>query len=293
MRVGLVGAGQMGGRMGAALLAAGHDLTVHDVAADRVATLVAEGAHAADTPAEVGAASEITLLSLPGPPEVAEAVDDADGVAAGADAGAVIADLSTVDPATTERLAQLVEPRGIGYVDAPVLGRPPACGAWTLPVGGSGDAVAAATPALEVVAKRVVHVGESGRGNLVKLLNNLMFGAINGITVEVFAACERAGLDPRVFYETVEQSGAATVSNLLRDIGPKILGDDDTTAFTIDLLTKDNDLGVHALVDAGAPAILSRAIATLNQLGQLRGLGHADTSALIGVYRHAWDGDAR
>lgn len=292
MRVGLVGAGQMGGRIGAALLSAEHELTVYDLDADRVAPLVAEGARRADTPSQVGAASHVTLLSLPGPPEVSQAVAGADGVAEGAEPGSAIADLSTVDPATSQRLAETVGALRVGYVDAPVLGRPPACGAWTLPVGGADEAVAAAQPVLEVVAKRVVHVGASGRGNLVKLLNNLMFGAINGITAEVFAACERAGFDPRIFYETVEQSGAATVSNLLRDIGPKIIGDDETTAFTVDLLTKDNDLGVQTLVDVGAPAILSRAIATLNQLGQLQGLGDADTSALVDVYRRACGGEA-
>lgn len=285
MRIGVVGLGQMGGRAAAALLRAGYDVTVYDLAAPSVQHAVAQGAHAAEGAAEVAGASEVVLLSLPGPAQVRDTVASRGGVLAGAGVGAVVVDLSTIDPDTTRELAARAGEAGVGYVDAPVLGRPQACGRWMMPVGGSAASVEAARPALEVLAATVVHVGEPGAGHLVKLLNNLMYGAINAVTAEVFAACDRAGLDPAVFYDAVAHSGAATVSNLFREIGPKIVEGDREPVFTVALLAKDTTLGIQALERAGSPAIVTRTVAMLNQLAHLQGLDHADTSALTEVYR--------
>ena len=86
--------------------------------------------------------------------------------------GAIIADTSTVDPQTSRENAVIAEKRGIGYLDCPVLGRPVACGNWTLPVGGKAKLIDLARPILEVLASNIVHVGPSGYGNIIKLLNN-------------------------------------------------------------------------------------------------------------------------
>lgn len=285
MHVGVVGLGQMGGRAASALVRAGHGVTVFDLATVNVQRAVAEGAHAAQSAAQVAAASEVVLLSLPGPAEVRDSVTGSEGVLAGGHAVGVVVDLSTIDPTTTADLADRAGKAGVDYMDAPILGRPQACGRWTLPVGGSQAAVDAARPALQVIAAAVVHVGGPGAGHLVKLLNNLMYGAINAVTAEVFAACDHAGIDPAVFYDAVAHSDAATASNLFREIGRKIVNGDHHPVFTVALLAKDTALGIDALERAGSPAILSRTVAMLNQLAQLQGLGQADTSALTEVYR--------
>lgn len=285
MRIGVVGLGQMGGRAASAFVRAGYEVTVYDLAAAGVERAVAEGASAARSAQEVAGASEAVLLSLPGPVEVRDTVAGPVGVLAGAGQDAVVVDMSTIDPDTTRELADRAGEVGVGYVDAPVLGRPQACGRWTLPVGGSEAAVEIVRPALEVIAAAVVHVGGPGSGHVVKLLNNLMYGAINAVTAEVFAACDRAGVDPAVFYDAVADSGAATVSNLFREIGPKIVEGDHEPVFTVALLDKDTSLGIEALERAGSPAIITRTVAMLNQLARLHGLEHADTSALTEVYR--------
>lgn len=285
MRIGVVGLGQMGGRAASAFVHAGYEVIVYDLAAASVERAVAEGASAARSATQVAAASEAVLLSLPGPTQVRETVAGPEGVLAGISQGAVVVDMSTIDPDTTRELAGRAGEVGVGYVDAPVLGRPQACGRWTLPVGGAEAAVEAVRPALEVIAATVVHVGDAGAGHLVKLLNNLMYGAINAVTAEVFAACDRAGVDPAVFYDAVAHSGAATVSNLFREIGPKIVEGDREPVFTVALLDKDTSLGIEALERAGSPAIITRTVAMLNQLARLHGLDGADTSALTEVYR--------
>lgn len=289
MRIGVIGLGQMGGRTAAALVDAGHEVVAFDVAAAAVERAREAGVSIVDGPDEAARERDVVLISLPAPQHVREAVAGQRGVLSSLAPGAVIVDLSTVDPATSRDGAAQARELGAEYVDAPVLGRPSACGHWTLPVGGTAAAVEVVTPVLEVVARRVVHVGDVGAGNLLKLMNNLMYGAINAVTAEVFAACERGGLAPEVFFDTVRDSGAATVSNLLLEIGPKIVDDDYEPVFSLDLLVKDTRLGIDAIEAAGSPSVITRTVAMLNQMGQLSGYGPEDTSGLVRVYRDLVD----
>ena len=146
----------------------------------------------------------------------------------------------------------------MGYLDCPVLGRPQGCGKWTLPTGGDERHLEVARPILQHLAARILPVGPSGHGNVVKLLNNLMFGAINAITAEVFALSRKLGMEPKVLFGTIAESGAATVSNLFRELGPKILADDFSPLFSIDNLHKDMRLGIEMARKVGANFLVRR-----------------------------------
>jgi 3-hydroxyisobutyrate dehydrogenase-like beta-hydroxyacid dehydrogenase len=196
----------------------------------------------------------------------------------------VIADTSTVDPMSTQKMAALAAAKSVGYIDAPVLGRPQGCGNWTLPVGGDVAALEKARPVLEKVAKRVELVGPPGSGNVVKLLNNLMFGAINAVTAEVMALCAKVGMSPRVMFDLIAGSGAATVSNLFKELGPKMLQRDYSPLFAVDLLYKDNMLALEMAKAYRAPLPLSSATQLLNEMARAKALGTEDTSALVKVY---------
>ncbi len=256
--VGIIGVGTMGSAIANALRPH-HPLVVHDIDAAATQRQADAGAAIALRPADVADQADVVLLSLPGPEEVRAVVAGPDGLLGATHPPRVIVDLSTVDPQTTLDLADAAKRRDVGYLDAPVLGRPHRCGAWTLPVGGAEHDLDRARPVLDRLANRVIRVGGSGAGNVVKLLNNLMLGAINAITAETMAAAERLGLDPEVYYTTLADSGAASVSNLFKEIAPKIVTRDWTPAFTVDLLAKDNRLGVAMIESAGlAPTVARR-----------------------------------
>lgn len=286
MKVGVIGLGTMGGQMVGALLEAGHEVTVYDVSDVAVERAVSDGAKPVGSSAEVGSSTEVTLLSLPLPAHVVAVVTGDTGLLAYPREGLTIVDTSTVDPETSRRLADEAESVGVEYLDAPILGRPDACGRWSLPVGGSPQALATVRSALEPLAQNISHVGESGTGNTIKLLNSLMFGAINAITVEAFAIAALVGLSPRTFYETVANSDAATVSSLFRELGPKILEEDFSPTFTVDLLHKDNKLALDMVEEAQASVIVGNAVATLNGLGRAAGYQREDTSAMVKVYEN-------
>lgn len=284
MDVGVIGLGAMGGPIAKSLAASGHRVHAYDVSTEALKRATDAGAIAATSCAEVGCHVEVVLLSLPTPTHVKTALVGQEGIFANARSGLIVVDTSTVDPDSTRRMAAIAEAQGLGYLDAPVLGRPDACGNWTFPVGGDQDALDRIRPVLGVLGRKVVHVGPPGTGNAIKLLNNLMFGAINAITAEVMSACELVGVEPRTFYDIVVGSEAATVSPLFRTLGAKILEQDYEPVFTVDLLFKDVSLAMAMIEKERASLIVSSAVLSLIGLARATGYGAADSAAVVRVY---------
>ena len=284
MNVGTIGIGTMGSRMVESLIKAGYTVFARDIdekAGKRAREL---GAKVVNSPGEIAEYADIILLSLPMPSDVKEVVLGEDGILTNPRKDCTIVDLSTVDPFSTQRNAEKAKEKGVGYIDAPVLGRPQKCGNWTLPVGGDKRDLEKARKVLEVLASNIIYVGPSGCGNIVKLLNNMMFGAINSITAEILAICTKLGMSPKVLYETIANSGAASVSNLFKELGPKILNRDFEPLFAIDLLHKDVSLGIKMAKQAGVPLFVSQANQLLNEMAKLKGFGKEDTASVIKVY---------
>ncbi len=282
VKVGLVGVGTMGSRMAAALVGDPFVLTIRDKDEARAERVAEEcSVKAASDLAELAQAADIVLMSLSGPPDVSEVVQGL--LESGADLQ-VIVDLSTVDPVSTRARAAEARAHGVDYLDAPVLGRPARCGRWTLPVGGATDALEFARPVLDRLATQIVHTGDSGAGNVIKLCNNLMFGAINAMAVESMEIARRLDVDLQVYFDTISKSGAATVSNLFLEIAPKIISGDTSPDFALDLLHKDNLLALDMARSVGAPLFVSSAVSCLNALGIDRGMGALDTSALSRLF---------
>lgn len=279
----VIGAGTMGQRMVERLIAQGHHVQVHDPDAAASAEARQLGASVFTAAADAVAGAQVCILSLPTPSVVAEVTDES-GLLGSGQLPQVVVDTSTVDPETTRAAASRMRQRGIGYLDAPVLGRPDKCGNWTLPIGGAPDDVEQARATLDVLASKLVHVGSVGTGNAVKLLNNLMFAAINAVTAECLAGASRVGLDPEIFVSTVAESGAASVSNLFLEIGPKIVAADFSPAFTVELLHKDVDLAGHMLQEAGASPVLGPVLLGLTERALQAGLGSLDTSAISQLF---------
>jgi 3-hydroxyisobutyrate dehydrogenase len=278
--VAVIGLGAMGGRAAGKLASSGVAVRGFDPAPayDSLPGSVTR----CPAPGDAAQGAGLVLLSLPGPDEVLGIVRDLAGTAR----GSLIVDASTIDPGTARAAAAVAAESGAVYVDAPVLGRPQACGQWTLVAGGPEDAVRRAAGLLEGrIARQVVHVGETGTGSAVKIMNNLMFGAINAVTAEALAMCEAVGVDPGQFVSLIAGSGAATVSGLFREIGPKIAAADFSPRFSLALLDKDTRLAVKLAEAAGTPAFMARCVEQVNRLALDQGFGAEDSSAVWRVYR--------
>jgi 3-hydroxyisobutyrate dehydrogenase len=289
--VGIIGAGVMGLTAGRKLIESGRRVIAFDTAPRAQEKARQVGMDVAASPADVARLCPIILMFLPGPVQIIECVAGPTGLLQTAPSGGTIADLSTVDPGTTRRMATLARDRGVGYVDAPVLGRPASVGRWALPVGGRAEDIEPCRPILAVVAAKIMHVGESGSGNTIKLLNQMMFSAINAMTAEMMAVAEKVGIPPKLLYEAITSSQAGTVSSLFIELGKTITDEQyDEPTFSVDLLCKDVRLAIDMAKAHDAPPLLAGLIQFMNETAQAQGLGAKDTAVMWKAYRSFWGG---
>ncbi len=279
--VALIGFGVMGRAAGEKVQAAGHTVVVSDPAPDAADAASAMGLAFERSVAEASAAAEIVLLFLPGPDQIRTVVAGPEGLLSRSPAGQVIVDHSTADPQTARDMAEEAQRRDVGWVDAPVLGRPSATGSWALPCGATPGALDIARPVFETYARAVFDMGGPGNGHAVKLLNQMMFGAINAMTAEMMATSEKLGLPPGKLYEIITSSQAGTVSNLFKELGRRIQQDDyDSPTFSVKLLEKDIRLGLEMAKQADADTPLGKVVARMNRTAIEKGLGDQDSAVM-------------
>ena len=263
MRVAFIGLGHMGAPMSRNILAAGHDLVVHDLRRDAAAGLVADGAAWADSPGEAGAGREAVITMLPGPPAVEQALLGSGGLLAGMPAGSVWIDMSTSIPAVADRIRASATPRGIGVVDAPVAGMAAGARDGTLQIFAGGDAAtfAAVRPLLAAMGdpERILPVGPHGAGYTVKLMINLLWFAHLTATAEVLTIGTLAGVDLGTLRRCLLASPAAS-HFLDHDVLSVLERGDYDEGFALALACKDLGLAADLARASGVPVPVSAAV---------------------------------
>lgn len=263
MKVGFVGLGHMGAPMSRNILAAGHDLVVHDRRAEAAAELVARGAAWAASPREAALGRDVVITMLPGPRQVQEVLLGPAGLLDGLRAGAIWMDMSTSVPAVADRVRAEAEPRGIEVLDAPVSGMASGAEAGTLQifVGGPAGACRRVRPLLEAMGDtgRILHVGPHGAGYTVKLMINLLWFAHLAATAEVLTVGTAAGVDLATLRQCLLASPAA--SNFLeRDVLSVLHRGDYDDSFALALACKDLGLAIDLARDTGVPVEVSAVV---------------------------------
>jgi 3-hydroxyisobutyrate dehydrogenase-like beta-hydroxyacid dehydrogenase len=260
MRVGFIGLGTMGGRMVGRLVGAGQVPVVYDRVAAASERAAALGATRAGSVAEVVRAADVVLSSLPMPADVEEVYLGPGGARDAARPGQVVADLSTIDPATARRVGSGLGERGVGFLDAPVSGGPSGAenGTLVVMVGGEAAALETARPLLEAFSRRIVHVGPVGAGSTIKLANQLLVGVNALAAMEAATFASRAGIPPATALEVLS-AGAGDSVQLRRAIREFILTGDFRPQFALRLLVKDLRLLVAEAAGLGATLVTAPA----------------------------------
>ena len=275
MNVGFIGLGHMGGPMSRHVLAAGHDLLVHDIRREAGAELEAAGAAWAASPREAGAGREVVITMLPTVASVEQVLLGADGLLSGMAPGSVWIDMSTSVPAVADRVRSVAERNAVAeknaaadksaagpvqILDAPVSGMAAGAKAGTLQifVGGEEATYHRVRPLLEAMGdpERILYVGAHGSGYTVKLMLNLLWFAHLVATAEVLTIGTRAGVDLATLRRCLLASPAA--SNFLEHDVLSVLRDGDyDESFALALACKDLGLAVDLAGHVGVPAELS------------------------------------
>jgi 3-hydroxyisobutyrate dehydrogenase len=283
-QIGFIGLGIMGSRQAASLRRAGFELTVYNRTRERADAWAAEhGGHVADSPREVGAHSDIVITMVVDGPQVEALLLGDDGAAAGAKPGTLFVDMSTIGPADARRIGATLEQRGHRFVDAPVTGSSPKAedGTLTIMAGGSDEDIARAMPLLEAMGEIIVHVGELGTGQQVKVLSNAV-SAVNCATLaQALVVGRRAGVDLEALLKVME--GGSANSTMLQLKGKPMLAHDYSPLFKLDHMLKDVRLCLEEAREAGAAFPAAALAGELYAAGSGRGLGEQDFAAVLEV----------
>ncbi len=261
------------------LVARGHQLAVWNRTIARAHQI--EGAAVAASPSDLAARSDLVMICVSDTPDVEEVVLGAGGVLAGLRSKCLVVDHSTISPTATRALAAAVEQRDAHWIDAPVSGGPEGAsrGTLTIMVGGEVEHLDRARPYMEAYSSTITHVGPTGAGQLVKLVNQILVVGNQLASSEALLFAQGAGLDLESTLNAVK--GGAAGSWMLSNRGPQMINDDWRPGFTIDLQQKDLRLVLAAADELGVPLPGTALIFQLYRALQRVGLGGEGNHALI------------
>ncbi len=222
-RIGFIGLGLMGLPMARHLLTADYTLTVFNRSRPAIETLLAEGALEAASPRQVAEQSDIVITMLPDTPDVESVVSGQNGIIAGAHAGLLLIDMSTISPLATQDMAKELQLHAVHMLDAPVSGGDIGAINATLSimVGGADEDVARARPILSVLGKTITHCGPCGSGQIVKACNQVVVALIIAAISEGLVLGSKSGVDPEVILQVL---GGGLAQNRVMDLrGPTMI----------------------------------------------------------------------
>jgi 3-hydroxyisobutyrate dehydrogenase-like beta-hydroxyacid dehydrogenase len=278
MRLGVIGAGNIGGAIAANLLEDGHAVTVCDIDAARVQVLVGKGARAAAGAAAVAEASDLTFTSLPTPATM-------EAVAAqwlpGAAPDTVLIDLSTNAPAVVRAVGARLAAAGRHLLEAPLTGGAPGAQARMLVfmVGGEPAVYERCRPVLERLGRATFHLGPLGLGNTAKLVNSLLAFTATWVSLEGLALAAKSGIDLRTMVDVVRTGGAG---NFFTDRMVEGINQRGRPAmFSLALAAKDAGLLLDLGREAAVPMPVAAEVAQALVAALDAGLGDRDFTDLV------------
>jgi 2-hydroxy-3-oxopropionate reductase len=238
-RIGFVGLGIMGKPMAKNLVNAGFAVTVYNRSSTAVEELVAEGATAGASSADVASKSDITVLMVPDSPDSEAVVLGENGLLEGASSGDLIVDMSSIEPGVSQRIHAACAEKGVNFIDAPVSGGEPFAisGDLAIMVGGSASDFERAKPLFDVMGKSAVLCGDSGAGNVTKLANQIVVGANIHALAEALVLATKAGVNPETVFDAIK--GGLAGSNVMNAKAPMMFERNFKPGFRIELHYKD------------------------------------------------------
>ena len=277
--IGFIGLGIMGRPMVRNLMNAGNSVTVYDIVGTAVEEMATEGATPASSSREVAEKNPLIITMVPDSADSEAAILGANGVLEGAASGSVVIDMSSIAPASSQKIAAGCEAQGVDFLDAPVSGGEPGAisGTLAIMVGGKKGVYDKYVDVFAPMGS-ATFCGDYGAGNTTKLANQIMV-AINIAAVgEALVLAKKAGLDPNVVFEAVK--GGLAGSNVLNAKGPMMIEGNFNPGFRIRLHQKDLNNALQTARELSVPlpftALAQQVIGSLMNEGK----GDADHSAI-------------
>jgi 3-hydroxyisobutyrate dehydrogenase len=279
----------MGGAMAGHLAKNGYAVTGYDVNPARAEAAARGGVARAASPAEAAQGADVVMSSLPTPAAVRAAYLGPDGVLTRAGAGAVLVDLSTIDPDTWKEVARAAEAQGLACLDAPVSGGPVEAGSGKLVfiVGGEERVLERCRPIFATLGTEIHHVGPLGSAQVVKIVNNVMSMGNVAVAAEAMVLGVKAGMDPQRLFDILSTSGGRSHHFLKRF--PHVLAGDFAPRFSIALSRKDLGLAARLAESLGVPMLTTAVVRQVYEAAAAAGLDGQDMAAVTELFE-SWAG---
>ena len=290
-RIGFVGLGTIGGVIAKNILKGGYPLLVHDLRPAAIQQLIGEGCQGAQSAAEVARLCRIIFTSLPGPPEVEEVALGANGLLHGVHAGSVYIDLSSSNPDLIRRIATAFLPRGAHVMDAPLIVGKNGIANRSVQVLASGPSAAyeQVKPVLDIFADTVIHVGELGKGTVIKLAHNLVRRGIGLAIGEGIVLGVKAGADPEFLWDCMRWGLDVQLHQLAKTFSDTVFkGNFEAPAiFNIALSRKDVGLATELARQHSVPMPIAALVEQIMVQAVGRGWSDQSTASLFRLQEEA------
>lgn len=280
-RLGFIGLGIMGKPMVRNLLKAGYAVTVFNRSQAAIDELAQAGANPATSLQQVAEQSDIVITCLPDSPDVEAVVQ---GLLKGLRSGMLFIDMSTIAAATSQKIYAELQARGIQALDAPVSGGDIGAqqGTLSIMVGGEASAFDRALPVLQAMGKNIVHVGDSGAGQITKACNQIVVAMTVQAVAEALTLAKKSGVDPAKVRDAL--LGGFAQSRVLEVHGKRILENSFQPGFKLDLHRKDMNIVLQTGRELGVPLLGSSQVTMLMDALIAQGKGGLDNAAIALLY---------
>lgn len=281
-KVAFLGLGVMGYPMAGHLQKAGHEVTVYNRTAAKAEKWVAKhGGAMAPTPAEAAKGAAFVMACVGNDDDLRQVCTGDDGALAGMEAGAIFVDHTTVSAKVTAEMYEAAKAGGVGFVDAPVSGGQAGAenGVLSIMCGGDAGHFDASEPVMQAYGRSIKRLGESGAGQLTKMVNQICIaGLVQGLS-EGLNFAQKAGLDGKAVVEVI--AGGAAGSWQMSNRYETMLDDKFDYGFAVDWMRKDLGICLSTGNEIGASLPVTALVDQFYKDVQSMGGGRWDTSSLI------------
>lgn len=285
--IGFIGAsGLMGHGIAKNLLAKGFQVSLTKYKRQEpLNDLLDSGARLVNNHADLAVCDAI-IICVTGSPQVEAAIEGPNGILSQARSGLVVIDASTSEPESTRRLAALCQNSGVTFVDAPLARTPieAEAGKLNTMVGASEEVFLKLQPVFQAYCENIFHVGNTGAGHVIKLLNNFLGQAITTATAEAFAVGTMAGVDVNQLVRVV--SAGAVNSGLFQAMSKTLNGDYAGLKFELNNAAKDLRYYVHLTESVKAPALMGSSVHQSLMTACALGYGQELVPSLVKAQAH-------
>jgi len=283
-RIGFIGLGSMGKAMAANILKAHFPLTVFDIRKEPLAEMEKLGAKVAKSAKELGQECDTVVVMVLNYPQIQNVVFPPEGVLGGMRSGSTLIVTSTISPLEIMEVEKVAQECGVAIIDSPVSGgREGAIKASLVLMAGAEEKVFKDHEyILKAMGKHIYYTGGVGKGQTVKMINQLLVGVHQVATAEALVMAKKLGMDLKVLHEIV--SNSVGDSAVWRMFGPRMIAGDYEPRGAVSTMTKDSRSVVQTAIELGTPILISSIPYQIFRLAESRGLGEKDIASIITIF---------